>query len=159
MKHALRDALAALESHGEHALADKLRAVYVRRKVSPADRLYDGETQAQRRERERKDHVEETARIRALVWRRSDGRCENPECRTFLGDGESSGELHHTERGAGRRRQQQRAENCIRLCGQCHRRCTANDPDRAAWRRLEGIALSALGEGGAVTTAMHKETP
>jgi hypothetical protein len=55
-----------------------------------------------------------TAAIRAEVMERADGKCE-------LCGGPGALEMHHLERGSGRRREHQTIGNCMGICGFCHR--------------------------------------
>lgn len=129
MKHALRDALAALERHGEQALADQLRAVYAKRKATPASRGYSATTLGGRKEEKRRRHAEETKAIRAALFDRSVGKgCENCGKRFALL------EMDHMLGGSGRRRQRQSVETCWAICQECHRNRTINVPSREFWR-------------------------
>lgn len=72
---------------------------------------------------------EETARIRAEVFARADGRCEH--C-SFALDNNGPGEMDHF---FGRGKERQTVRNCWALCRLCHRRKTNNWPDAALWLR------------------------
>ena len=129
MNRALRDAIASLESHAEQALADQLRAVYARKKATPASRGYFAQTVKERKEENRRRHVEETKAIRAAVFDRSVGKgCENCGKRFALL------EVDHMLGGSGRRRQRQSVETCWAICQECHRNRTINVPSREFWR-------------------------
>ena len=68
----------------------------------------------------------QTTLIRAVVWDRSQGRCEG--CCKFLAD--EVGEMDHMW---GRAKVAQQVSNCWRLCTPCHRAKTDNRPSRANW--------------------------
>jgi 5-methylcytosine-specific restriction endonuclease McrA len=100
------------------------------RKPAPAKRIEAVERHRESVAERRENHREETREIRAAVWKRSEGGCEN--CGIGLEDWE--GELDHWLGGSGRRRQQQGTETTWRLCRPCHRARSANSPSYAAWK-------------------------
>ncbi len=104
-------------------------------RVAPSKRLakpsQNGRTKAQDKIAKKGKHNEQTWQIRAAVWERSGGRCENPRC-GFLSS-LAYGHLDHWRGGSGRRRTEQAVENCWRLCGRCDRERTVNFPSTADW--------------------------
>jgi 5-methylcytosine-specific restriction endonuclease McrA len=85
-----------------------------------------------------------SAELRAKVLERalaSSGGCE-------LCGGPGALEMHHLERGSGRRREHQAVENCMGICGFCHREYH-RDPkqffgDIESWAKEHGYPLPSI---------------
>ena len=127
MKHALRLAVDKLREKGEGTIAEKLLAVYARTKRPKVE----SKKRKEEKSRARRGSI---AEIRAAVWERSGGRCENiGECLFLFESNPWDGELDHWMGGSGRRRSEQSMKNCWRLCWGCHRARTTNMPSVAYW--------------------------
>lgn len=110
---------------GLNELRDALRP-----KVSKPSRLASRKTKKARRESRR----DETARIRAEVFKRADGRCE-------LLCGRLATDLHHV---LGRVRVEQHMCNTLAACRECHRAITDNKPSAEYWLAAQAQVLEAL---------------
>ena len=90
-----------------------------------------------------------TKQLRAAVFERSEGRCENDDCGTRITP--ATMDLDHY---LGRARAPQLPENCWALCMSCHRRKHAGDPSRVYW--LE-VFLQHLGGHGFAASATARK--
>lgn len=88
-----------------------------------------------KRKLKRETKRDETARIRAAVFARVDGRCD------ICGANEPT-DLHHV---FGRVRVRQSERNCLALCRVCHHEVTVNRGGAAHWWLVQGDRLRGYG--------------
>jgi 5-methylcytosine-specific restriction endonuclease McrA len=97
--------------------ADALKARIIR-KQKRIEHVAKADLRSTKKAEKRKAHREETADIRAQAMERCGGNCES--CRRPFTD-YNPAEMDHLESGNGVRRQQQRIENVMMVCRNCHR--------------------------------------